>query len=1716
MDEVPASSGEDKNAEGEAVSGASPYSTGGGGVTFERKVAVQYLTRMLTRAGAFELGAGRSIRRVTFQQAPRYTVDDLVIHAGRDDEAEASLVLAMGVRRAPQIIQSSEPTVKLFRSFLGEVDRITTEGPQLRMALVVADKQPHAEQLAELAALATGQDNPVEFFADIHTPKKFSTDVRQRLEQLEGIVKSALTEKSSPSPATDVVRRRTWEVLRHLLVLMPRLETPDESDWAELANQLVPFARDKDPAAGAGLRDRLLALASDYSPRAARIDRTLLRRDAHDQLDEAAGRHKGWRALELLGQQARDAVRTTIASADGSRVLQLRRAEAEAGLLAAASDNDAVVVYGQSGTGKSALARAAIEQARSTNSVALQAQFINLRHLPVSSLQLEQAFGVPLHVLLCELSAPQRILVIDGADALAENPQALLSYLVDAAIRSGVTVVVLTTDDNRQILVDTLRVRYSNLPELFEVPLLDDTEIDQIVTTFGEMEALALGARSRDLLRRPVVVDLLVRGGVEGVPLSESDAMEQVWNGLVLQRERPDRGYPDARNIVMLRLADLQFRGGNALAVVATLDPAALEGLRRDGLLRTSPENPFGIGPEYAHDEIRRYALARLLLSTPDIGAALLNAGAPRWVLGAARLACQAELAMPDSPVRPARGRYATTRRSFDALVEAGHGARWGDVPGEALMGLGDPTPVLNDAWPLLREDDDAGVKNLCRLIDQRLRDGHGMVRAVAVEPMIALLLQQPTPWRAGEYIRNLLRDWLGSLSSSKTPVGHPLRITLRRLLTDAATAADQRATEAELQRASKNETAAPPVRSAQMPRHAAARRHARRSRIPREIRDQVVVELWALLGPDLGDDGVAILRRVALGAPEALAPALEETLATRALALFDPKLLTELTEAYYLDAEADSRFMREEGIRPHKSRTFGFSPRGAWYRGAFALVFQTDFQGGVMVLNRMLNHAALLRARTLARHDSDYGVADSGEVPDKFRITLSITGEPKEYIGDPHVWLWYRGTGVGPTPCFSALQALERECDRWIAAGISLETLTALLLEGCENIAMVALTTGLIVRHLKPADRALDLYLAEPEVWSHESVRLAHEYSGLAADSEGVTAADRRQLTLGAAVMPLVAIADDDRVEQLRAIGDRLVATARHAVARELGTEDPDAVERRIATVRGWAGYLDRRTYIATRADGQIYIESQPPPEVSQVLEPLAEYSRRSSESIRLNVRYNVNRNDEQTRALGSDELAADLTSAQHLFEDPEWRRSEDWDVPAMVSAAALEAYLLRALSLPESGLSFAATLLLQIGEGESPRHEYEYHSSYFEQGATRSAARVLPLLLLPAADHLCEQISAADNAPTHDRIVAAATNLATDEVDEVRLHLGRGLDHIWPQPCSSLTQCHHKTAYQLIVATMRNCIFGDWDIDEQTRPIVALADPVEQSLATVHGNDILPSRLDAAIRALAPAVTRPHCVTEKATTLLNATVEAHRRSLQAQQRSEQLDLAVDDRGSHALIVARALLTLAAHGTNQSLIEHVACYREDPILLSAFLSALSAAAEESPSLAAAAHKMWPDLVTNILRHLTGEHNRSRLHHDSLLESLLPNAAGEFNYLYPETDHVPIVWWTPKSWQQMIEQWLPHAHGRPGCLEALIRFLAFLEPADRANIGIPWLAEIVTAAPPVIAKQCPGPVSRWLIDVYPEIRDLTTQATWQSTVDALVVAGVARLAPYSE
>ena len=346
-------------------------------------MAIEYLAHLHVGDGAVEFGEGRRAVSVAFQQAPDYSVDDVVIHAARPEKVEASLEVALGVRCSSILVSSDESTQKLIREFVRAVINAPTYGPKARLGLVVAGSQQHAQQLSTLANHATVQMDAAGFFDLVHTPNKFDSGIRSRLEHLARLVEQALQDLGVASPDLMLVRQRTWQLLRRLTVLMPRLESPDETDWSAVEKRLIAVARDSNLTGASRLSDWLLALASDYSPRSARVDFTLLRRDAHVALDPNFRPHQqGWQVLDHLHRSAIDSVRDEITDSVGVRRPSIDRTEAAAGLVATAMDSEAVVVAGESGVGKSALA---LQSLSAGNPDTVQALCINLTPCKESS-----------------------------------------------------------------------------------------------------------------------------------------------------------------------------------------------------------------------------------------------------------------------------------------------------------------------------------------------------------------------------------------------------------------------------------------------------------------------------------------------------------------------------------------------------------------------------------------------------------------------------------------------------------------------------------------------------------------------------------------------------------------------------------------------------------------------------------------------------------------------------------------------------------------------------------------------------------------------------------------------------------------------------------------------------------------------------------------------------------------------------------------------------------------------------------------------------------------------------------------------------------------------------------------------------------------------------------------------------------------------------------
>ena len=449
----------------------------------------------------------------------------------------------------------------------------------------------------------------------------------------------------------------------------------------------------------------------------------------------------------------------------------------------------------------------------------------------------------------------------------------------------------------------------------------------------------------------------------------------------------------------------------------------------------------------------------------------------------------------------------------------------------------------------------------------------------------------------------------------------------------------------------------------------------------------------------------------------------------------------------------------------------------------------------------------------------------------------------------------------------------------------------------------------------------------------------------------------------------------------------------------------------------------------------------------------------------------------------------------------------------PPLVAAAAIEAHFLRGAELADDSLSFAADTVLRIGEGEAQPRQYEFEDTFFEQGADRSAARSLPLLLLPAAAPLRAVVDEARRLGdlrarysrrrqpcSRPRLTKYASTLRVAWITSGRRRARRAGVAITRWDCNSPpTRC--ATAY-----------LAGWDPDAGRRSVVALEEPLGESLANTEDRSILAYRLDAAIRALAPAAMADICVSTRARDLLLILLDAQRRSLLSHEHDR-----MDNRGSHTLVSARALLTLAEHGDDATVYEHIDAYANNATLLGNLLRALSAAAEETPSRAATARRIWQQIVRRVLELNESGHAPFRDHHygDMALAALIPNAAGEIPYLYREVQDKPIAWWEPLAWVSEVEAWLEAAAGIAQCVDQLVSFLGVLESGDQVRTGLSWVATLVLVDPARIAGRT-FLLPDWLIDTRSAAVDTGLLANWQEVVDALVVAGVTRLARYSE
>jgi hypothetical protein len=1660
--------------------GSSTYATGGGGVSFAHRVATVYLTSILTAGRRIE-GSELPVRKVSFQTGPVHPVDDLLIECG--DESH-EVTVAVACRATPNFVQSHDETVKLVASLLAEVEKFDTNSHHV--AVAAAGRNNQWDQLQKVCDIARSHSDAQSFKASLDTDGRWLAAVRDRLTQFEKMVAKVVARGTS----TVEIQRLSWNLLRRLYVRGFAVQSPDEADRTAAATLLDRVAAHHEN--GVAVRDRLEVESTRYDATGAVVDLGLLRRDLFTVLNSTATRSKKARTvLTEHRAMAAASVRTTIGDEISGGPVELafaaQRDQLTSAIREVGDNRSALVVSGESGTGKSALTLSAIAEIEAADPGLFEAVVLNFRALPRSILDLNAAVGVSLQAALDELSAPSRVLVIDAADAALESSTGLLTDLAVAARSAGVGLVVVTAAFALGVVTAQIRAGYETTISSFKMTLLGDEDIALVADRIPLMRTVLRHLPANSLMRRPVVLDLLARTGLEpDSSLGEWECLQLVWKAIVRNDARAHGGSAEAREQTLLAIAASTMQLPADHRPEARADASAVDALRQDHLI--APPSPYQSLPVFAHDEVRRYAAAILLVRGQNPVALLEAASAPRWALSAATLACKGLLKAPGG--RPSQV-FVDLVSKFHPFASV-HGPRWADVPVEAVLETSFTYECLKSAF-------DGGpasltLNDVVRVIEQRYTVD-GLIDPLISGPVAKVLIDREVPWRISEQSFELLVKWLQALVAEDAPEGQEQRVRLRGRLLAYWQAHPQ--TDSDKAGAATKQIG--PTRSHRTLNH--------------RVTEKAFVETLALLGLDLDDAAEQCLRAIADDAPGFLAPAADSPLSARAIAQRNPELLADLMEAYYINNNPSGH--HDRGVRDHRGRWTGSRPPFAlYYYGGFWQLFQhASLKTSARVLNSILNSGAKARVElvsplTTRSEIFDAPVIDPSAVPpgeqyagelersDRGAV-LNLDGAARLYVGDRHVWSWYRGTTVGPYPAMSALQALERIADHWLALGASPELIVDPLLVGCENLAVPGMLFGLLARHIDKVDTELDAFLAEPMVWELEFSRYSNEYSGLRATTEGLVNLDRRSWTPREVAMRLVLKAEEPRRERLKTVADKLV-------------ENGDQLGISQELTKSWAAHLNFDQYRQTPHGDGYMLEVVAPPELQAAQEAHAAYLEVVSTTLRLQGRYLRYSADNAAYAeLSSIEIATDLTTGKSLLEaDPDSIAMNPMNAVANLVRAAVDRAAIGEVDALGNEEVFVTDFVLGLASSFHDADDQRDEGQYFDIGADRAVAQSVPKLLTAALSPILTTTgrSIAD-------VASSGLAMASKAPLETRLFLARGSDAVWREPCRG-EPCIHQIAMDWMIESARTAEIGPWDQSGQRSPSVPIAGNVAERLQQLPEDLVDIPVLDAAIRGLGSGAAADNCCSGQAAALLGVLLKVQSSSIVAQAIQ---GWSPDGDGQHTLIAARALLQRLANDEYVGpVLAHFDVLSADADVLSNFLHGLAGAGAENEALAGAARVLWPELLRHAISHFGDEPSP---YQDSawgkwVAAALLPNPLVWANVRYNEVEGEPIDWVRASDLIELIDGWLLIGRGRLKCVDALIDTLRKLPIEVQVQRGLGWVTDLCIQGTDVSVYQS-WHSDDWLKEIRSEAEAMGHLSEWQTLVDSMVVAGNGALAPYS-
>lgn len=1374
---------------------SNPFVTGEGGATFEQLVGASYLVSVL--AADIPRGLDWGIAKEVKLQY-RWSgclLDDIVV-TSFDGNTTRKLALQVkhnltfsDARSNTKFARVIKDCWDTFNNTLGwlfneQVDRI---GIGLGVYQTEIDK--HFRPLLELARTSKGSSD---FFQIVSLATFYSVKMQKYLQ----IIRNLLSKAKGCSVTDDEL----WRFLKCLVIIHFDLESAGSRDSIHCWNRLLDQLSNRDGGQARLLFNNLTSIVAEYVRSAGLIDRNVIKGKMPSSLSlkDETNYSSDLSNLRNFTDTVLEGIHNTI----GGKVL-VPRLRLLDDLENKIKDKEVVVVEGEPMVGKSVLLKLLANRLRA------EGEIIAFSIERFSGTTIENFLhNIDVHhdlknILFAVGGAPLRCILIDGLERAAyhEDKRRILNDIIIAirnynksiAANGGLSdnywkVVFTTRNLEAMDILLQLETR-SNLIEesikLIKVESLSDEEVIEVVQQLPKLKALASQTHLREILSRPLVLDILTLPYVTLPSTAVPDIPTETWlldwfwkvvvrfsNSLV-----QGMGHPDKREQLLLYLAEQSLGENKLIPINGTMDPEATSGLVSDKLLLREDGHL-----RFAHDVFEDWALAVLFDNHKDnIPGFLKKVGEPIGLARAFRLHVSKYLEVRQSPLDWVK--LLNMLESDDTLSP-----RWYQIVLTA--------PLFSPVLALIPQ------------MQSYLFDNEGILLTKLLKAL-RMSCVQPDPnayLMFGDLPRVELEKYLAYMT---IPIWRQWLPVIQIVLQNS----DKLSDECILEFSYIAEKWMTTTHNNQLFRKEIVNFSLQvlNGGVLQSYKDEpknqyVKSVLWAAdCLPELVDEFV---KKKTLRSRDEKNYGFEELFLEEGwipICKHLPKTAVNILQRILCRELKHDRF----GGYLHLEMDYGITHTKwnppTYLKGPFLGLLRLHSVEGLDLIQQVTNHATkcwrMIQELELERKPIHQAV--------------KLKSSTLEVWGDEHVYSWYRYPTVAPDAVACALMALEYWMNDQLKNGADPVGLFHKVLERTESVAMVGVCASVALANERICREAVIPILENPSFWSMDIFRLTQDmgaessinmfsiYFSLGYDKGDynilleLAKQEHRKSDIRNFVLPILLSGSKESCERLqnamRAFPDN------PPVGFEHEKENVHLMNERAETCRIWAALAERQNYETFEVDDKrgIGIRFKLP---SDLEEQQKEKARVIGELRKLCSLQGWSMNLLDRGEIGAEfTIASAMEYAKELVhqDTPSYHPKnlhEDSELRANSIAAFAAALVIHQWDWLEKNdcIAWCRQQLLTAARRPEPLSEYDNERSHYPFGYRRSAARALPIFL--------------GKYPKDKEIREAIFRLSLHRNDEVRAYLYNAMKSLWTIEQETIWECIHNT----IKHSRRRVIYG------------------------------------------------------------------------------------------------------------------------------------------------------------------------------------------------------------------------------------------------------------------------------------------------------------------